>query len=74
MEKGDIIQNYQGRFAKIVEVKGSRFGLSAWVLKKEAAELETIAVVFLNSFGLEQVLKKEEKKAKAKKEEKKDAE
>ena len=69
MKTGDIIENYQGRFAKIVEIKGSRFGLSAWVLKKEAAEIETVAVVFLNEFGLEQVLKpkaaKAEKKDKA---------
>ncbi len=63
MKPGDIIENYQGKFAKIVEIKGSRYGISAWVYKKEVAALETIAVVFLNSFGLKQVLKPEEAKA-----------
>lgn len=63
MKVGDIIESYQGKFAKIVEIKGTRFGISAWVYKKEVAELETVSVIFLNSFGLDQVLKKEDAKA-----------
>ncbi len=72
-----IIENYQGRFAKVIEVKDSLVGVSAFVLKRENAEEETAVDIFLNEFGLAQIVK-EEKKAptekKAKKEEKKDAE
>lgn len=67
MKVGDIVENYQGKFAKIVEIKGTRFGLSAWVYKKEVAEVETLAVIFLNSFGLGQVLKPKEVKEKKEK-------
>jgi len=73
MKKGQIIQNTQGRFAKVVELSGSRFGLSAWVNKKEMAENETDVAVFLNSFGLSQVMKAEAPKKEAKKEAPKDA-
>ncbi|MEJ6011432.1 hypothetical protein [Novosphingobium aquae] len=63
MKAGDIIENYQGKFAKVIEIKGSRFGLSAWVYKKDVAALETVPVIYLNMFGLKQVLKSEEAKA-----------
>lgn len=53
---GKVIQNSQGRFAKIIEVKGTRYGLSAWVNRSEQAENETVVVRYLNSFGLKQVL------------------
>lgn len=59
---GQIIENIHGQFAKVVEIKGSRFGLSAFVFKKEKAELETVAVTFLNSYGLSQILKPVETK------------
>lgn len=62
MKAGDIIENYQGRFAKIVELKESLYGVSAWVLKKEDAQKETAVEIFLNEFGLSQVLKEVEKK------------
>ena len=54
---GHIIENIHGQFEKVVEIKGSRYWLSAFVFKKEKAELETVAVTFLNSYGLSQILK-----------------
>lgn len=66
VKAGDIIESYQGFFAKVVEIKGSRYGLSAWVYKRSAAEAETVALTFLNRFGLSQVMKADEKKAPAK--------
>jgi hypothetical protein len=66
MKAGDIIENYQGRFAKIVEVKGSLYGVSAFVLNRDLAADETAVDVFLNEFGLSQIIKpKAEAKAKA---------
>lgn len=64
MKIGTIIENEQGRFAKVLEQSGTRFGLSAWVVKKEQAELETVVVRFLNSFGLAQVMKEKPKAGK----------
>lgn len=63
MKSGDIIENYQGRFAKVIEVKESLIGLSAFVLKRELAEDETTVDVFLNEFGLAQILAEKEAKA-----------
>lgn len=63
MKPGDIIENYQGRFAKIIEVKESLYGVSAFVLKRELAEDEKVVDVFLNEFGLAQILKEPEAKA-----------
>lgn len=76
MKPGTIIEGVHGRFAKIVEVKGSRYGLSAWMIKRTAAEEETQVVTFLNGIGLAQVMKKEEASPavnKAKKEKKEEA-
>lgn len=56
MKEGKIIKSTQGRFAKVISVKGNRFGLSAWVNKEKMAEDETVIVKFLNSFGMAQVL------------------
>jgi hypothetical protein len=71
-KQGQIVEHYQGTFAKIVKVssEGGRFHLSAWVKSPAAAEVETVAVMSLNSFGMSQVVKSAEKPAKAEKEEK----
>lgn len=63
MQPGDIIENYQGRFAKVIELKDSLFGISAFVLKRELAEDETAVDIYLNRFGLAQIVKVEEAKA-----------
>lgn len=63
MKPGDIIENYQGRFAKVIEVRESLVGLSAFVLHRDKAEEETAVDVFLNEFGLAQIMKVEEAKA-----------
>lgn len=60
IKEGQVIENYQGRFAKVVSVNEGRFGISAWVQKKEDADKDEKAVRFLNEFGLSQVLGKEE--------------
>jgi hypothetical protein len=52
MKAGDIIQNHQGRFAKIVSIKDSRFGITGWMLRKEDAKKDTRVMVFLNKYGL----------------------
>lgn len=59
MKAGQIVESYQGAFAKVVKVSedGGMISLSAWVRSKEAAEVETVAVVTLNGFGLSQVMK-----------------
>lgn len=55
---GQIIESYQGKFAKVLAEDGAgRLGISAWRQKKEDAEGETVVVRFLNTFGLSQVLK-----------------
>lgn len=79
-KEGTVVENYQGRYAKVIEVTDSGMcWLSAWVPKKTDAEKETKRVHRLNQYGLAQVLKggadtpKEEKveKTEAPKEEKK---
>lgn len=59
MKAGDIIESYQGKFAKVVKVQeeGGLYTLSAWVNTKEQAEGETVGMVALNAFGLSQVVK-----------------
>lgn len=58
MKTGDIIENYQGKFAKVVGVaEGGLYTLSAWVNSPASAEDETVGVTTLNTFGLSQVLK-----------------
>ncbi len=63
MKAGDIVENYQGRFAKVIELKDSLIGVSAFVLKRELAEDETAVDIYLNKFGLSQIMKVEEAKA-----------
>ncbi len=59
MKAGDILENYQGAFAKVLKVQeeGGLYTLSAWVRTREQAEMETVGVTTLNSFGLSQVVK-----------------
>lgn len=58
MMPGDIVENYQGAFAKVILLsEGGLTHLSAWVRTPELAEQETVSVSFLNAFGLSQVLK-----------------
>ncbi|MGX7894400.1 hypothetical protein [Tsuneonella sp. HG222] len=59
MKAGDILESYGVKFAKVVRVSedGGMFSLSAWVPSREAAEVETVAVITLNEFGLSQVVK-----------------
>ena len=59
MKPGDIVENYQGAFAKVIRVvpEGGHTHLSAWVKSPELAELETVSIIALNDFGLSQVLK-----------------
>lgn len=58
LKAGQIVENYQGKFAKVLNDEGNgRYALTAWVPKKEDAEKQTTAVHFLNTFGLSQVLK-----------------
>lgn len=56
---GQIVENYQGAFAKVVKVQeeGGLYTLTAWVRTEEQAAVETIGVIALNAFGLSQVLK-----------------
>lgn len=58
LKEGQIVENYQGKFAKVVSVgDDGRVGLTVWRQKKEHAEEETMPDRYLNSFGLSQVLK-----------------
>lgn len=58
MKTGDILENYQGKFAKVVGMfEGGLYTLSAWVNSPSAAEDETVGVTVLNTFGLSQILK-----------------
>ena len=63
MKAGDIIENYQGRFAKVIEIKESLFGISAFVLNRDLAADETAVDIFLNKFGLAQIMKEADAKA-----------
>ncbi len=72
IKAGTIIENDQGKFAKVVSAEEGRYGISAFVFKKGDAENETVAVRTLNNFGLSQVMK-EEAKAEKKDAPKKDA-
>ena len=56
VEVGAVIESTAGMFAKVIEQKGSRFGLSAWVFKKDKAEAETVVMTYLNRIGLAQVM------------------
>lgn len=60
IKPGMILESFQGRFAKVVSVKGTRFGLTAWFTKRVQAEEETRVVRFVNSFGLSQLVKPNE--------------
>lgn len=58
IETGQIVENFQGRFAKVVKVtENGMTHLTAWHHKRNYAEDDTIAVTRLNEFGLSQVLK-----------------
>ena len=58
MKTGQIIEHYQGMFAKVIAVgEGGLTWLSAWVRTPELAENETQAVTWLNDYGLNQVMK-----------------
>ena len=59
MKAGQVIESYQGLYAKVVRVSedGGMVSLSAWARTPEAAEVEEVAVVTLNSFGISQVVK-----------------
>lgn len=58
MTSGQIIEHYQGTFAKVIAVgEGGLTWLSAWVRTPELAENETQAVTWLNDYGLNQVMK-----------------
>jgi hypothetical protein len=58
MKAGDIVESYQGKFAKVIRIgETGETWLSAWVKTPEQAEFETVAVTWLNDFGLSQVLK-----------------
>ncbi|MFG6605274.1 hypothetical protein ACGYLM_01505 [Sulfitobacter sp. 1A10445] len=60
-----IIENDQGKFAKVVSAEAGRYGITAFVFKKEDAEKETVIARHLNTFGLSQVVKKREQAAPA---------
>jgi hypothetical protein len=58
MTVGQIIEHYQGTFAKVIAVgEGGLTWLSAWVKTPELAEQETVAITWLNDYGLNQVMK-----------------
>lgn len=57
LKAGDVIEGVHGLFAKVVEVNESRYGLSAWVFKRDAAEKETVVDTYLNRLGVAQVMK-----------------
>lgn len=58
MTPGDIVESYQGLFAKVIRVtEGGHTHLSAWVRTRQLAEEEKVAVIALNEYGLSQVLK-----------------
>lgn len=57
MKPGNIIENYQGQFAKVIRVKDGLTHFTAWVKTKALAEQEEVAVNRLNEFGMSQVLK-----------------
>lgn len=69
IETGQIVENYQGRFAKVVKVtENGMVLLTAWHHKQNYAEDDTVAVTRLNEFGLSQVLKGGDNAPKAEKE------
>ena len=70
MKEGQVIENYQGRYAKIVSIQDGRYGLTAFMKNKSDAEKEVRVARHLNKFGMGQILAPEKKTA-AKKEEKK---
>lgn len=59
MKVGDIIESYQGKFAKVVRVQeeGGLYTLSAWVATKDKAAEETVGIIALNAYGISQVIK-----------------
>lgn len=58
MTPGQIIEHFQGMFAKVIAVgEGGLTWLSAWVKTPELAENETVTVTWLNDYGLNQVIK-----------------
>jgi hypothetical protein len=58
IKEGQIVENYQGKFAKVIAIKDNGiYQLSAWVKTAEAAGAEDRVMVRLNAFGLSQVLK-----------------
>lgn len=58
MIPGQIIESYQGKFAKVIRLtEGGHTHLSAWVKTPELAEAEAASVSFLNDFGISQVVK-----------------
>lgn len=67
MKAGSIVESYGGKFAKIVRVSedGGMFTLSAWVMSKDAAAVETVGVLTLNDFGMSQVMNGEADSAEA---------
>lgn len=70
VKAGDIVENSHGHFAKVITAEDGRYGISAFVPKKDRAEDETVIVRVLNEFGLGQVVvpkKTDAKKLEAKK-------
>ena len=65
IKAGTIIENDQGKFAKVVSAEAGRYGITAFVFKKEDAQNETVVARYLNTFGLSQVVKDREQEAPA---------
>lgn len=58
VKEGQVVENFQGKFAKVIAIKDNGIvQLSAWVKTEAAAQAEDRVMVRLNAFGLSQVLK-----------------
>lgn len=57
IKAGQVIETYQGKFAKVLSVEGGMYALTAFHAKEIAAEADDVPVKRLNSYGLSQVIK-----------------
>jgi hypothetical protein len=66
IKKGQVLENYQGRFARVLGIKDNGlYHLTVWHQKRENAEVDEKVAIRLNDFGLSQVLKGGENAPKA---------
>lgn len=59
LKVGDVVKNYQNRFARVVRIHRGRVSLTPWFVQKEKAVASDVEASRLNLFGMAQVLKVE---------------